>query len=91
MVGSDDIGAEVASLLAGPTWSGHRVTELGSIVSADEVAAQLGEVLILVLSMTPFQEVRPQARAIMAHLIPMGYTTIAVGSVAAVCSSAFNG
>jgi len=45
MVASDDIGAEVATLLTGPTWSGHRVIELGSMVSADEVAAQLGEVL----------------------------------------------
>jgi uncharacterized protein YbjT (DUF2867 family) len=47
MVASDDIGAEAATLLAGPTWSGHRVIELGSMVSADEVAAQLGEVLTL--------------------------------------------
>jgi uncharacterized protein YbjT (DUF2867 family) len=47
MVASDDIGAEVATLLAGPAWSGHRVIELGSMVSADEVAAQLGEVLKL--------------------------------------------
>jgi uncharacterized protein YbjT (DUF2867 family) len=47
MIASDDIGAEVATLLAGPAWSGHRVIELGSMVSADEVAAQLGEVLKL--------------------------------------------
>jgi len=47
MVASDDIGAEVAALLTGPAWSGHRVIELGSLVSADEVAAQLGEVLKL--------------------------------------------
>ena len=47
MVASDDIGAEVATLLTGPAWSGHRVIELGSMVSADEVAAQLGEVLTL--------------------------------------------
>ncbi|MGA8555125.1 MAG: hypothetical protein WB630_11975, partial [Candidatus Acidiferrales bacterium] len=39
------IGAEVAKLLTGPAWSGHRVIELGSMVSADEVADQLGEVL----------------------------------------------
>jgi uncharacterized protein YbjT (DUF2867 family) len=45
MVASDDIGAEAATLLTGPAWSGHRVIELGSMVSADEVAAQLGEVL----------------------------------------------
>lgn len=45
MVATNDIGAEVARLLSGPTWSGQRVIELGSMVSADEVAAQLGEVL----------------------------------------------
>jgi hypothetical protein len=37
----------VAKLLTGPAWSGHRVIELGSMVSADEVAVQLGEVLKL--------------------------------------------
>ena len=47
MVATNDIGAEVATLLSGPAWSGHRVIELGSMVSADEVAAQLGEVLKL--------------------------------------------
>jgi uncharacterized protein YbjT (DUF2867 family) len=47
MVASDDIGAEVATLLTGPAWSGHRVIELGSTVSADDVAEQLGEVLKL--------------------------------------------
>jgi hypothetical protein len=31
--------------LTGPAWSGQRVVELGSMVSADEVAEQLGEVL----------------------------------------------
>ncbi|MPV69512.1 NmrA family NAD(P)-binding protein [Burkholderia sp. BE17] len=45
MVATDDVGAEVATLLTGPAWSGHRVVELGSMVSADEIAAQLGEVL----------------------------------------------
>jgi len=45
MVATDDIGAEVATLLTGPAWSGQRVVELGSMVSADEVAAQLGEVM----------------------------------------------
>ena len=45
MVASEDIGAEAATLLTGPAWSGHRVIELGSKVSADDVAAQLGEVL----------------------------------------------
>jgi len=47
MVATNDIGAEVARLLTGPAWSGHRVIELGSMVSADEVAGQLGEVLKL--------------------------------------------
>ncbi|WP_246691833.1 MULTISPECIES: NmrA family NAD(P)-binding protein [unclassified Mesorhizobium] len=47
MVATNDIGAEVARLLSGPAWSGHRVIELGSMVSADEVAAQLGEVMKL--------------------------------------------
>jgi len=47
MVASDDIGAEAATLLTGSAWSRHRVIELGSMVSADEVAAQLGEVLKL--------------------------------------------
>jgi uncharacterized protein YbjT (DUF2867 family) len=45
MVATDDIGTEVATLLTGPAWPGHRVIELGSMVSADEVAAQLGEVM----------------------------------------------
>ena len=45
MVAADDIGAEVATLLIGPAWLGSRIVELGSMVSADEVAAQLGEVM----------------------------------------------
>ena len=45
MVATDDIGAEIAALLTGPAWLEHRVIELGSMVSADEVAIQLGEVL----------------------------------------------
>jgi uncharacterized protein YbjT (DUF2867 family) len=47
MVATNDIGAEVARLLSGPAWSGCRVIELGSMVSADEVAAQLGDVMNL--------------------------------------------
>lgn len=47
MVATNDIGAEVATLLTGPSWSDHRAIELGSMVSADEVAAQLGEVMQL--------------------------------------------
>ena len=47
MVATSDIGAQVATLLTGPAWSGQRVVELGSMVTADEVAEQLGEVLNL--------------------------------------------
>ena len=47
MVATTDIGAEVATLLSGPAWAGHRIIELGSMVSSDEVAAQLGEVMKL--------------------------------------------
>jgi uncharacterized protein YbjT (DUF2867 family) len=47
MVATDDIGAEIARVLSGPAWSAHRVIELGSMVSADEVAAQLGDVMKL--------------------------------------------
>ncbi len=47
MVATTDIGAEVAALLIGPAWSGQRVVELGSMVTADEVAEQLSEVLNL--------------------------------------------
>jgi uncharacterized protein YbjT (DUF2867 family) len=47
MVATNDVGAQLAKLLAGSAWSGHRVIELGSMVSADEVAGQLGEVLKL--------------------------------------------
>jgi uncharacterized protein YbjT (DUF2867 family) len=45
MVATNDVGIEVATLLTGPVWSGQRVVELGSMVTADEVAEQLGEVL----------------------------------------------
>ena len=47
MVATNDIGAEVATLLTGPAWSRRRVVELGSMISPDEVAEQLGEVLNL--------------------------------------------
>jgi hypothetical protein len=56
MVASDDIGAEVTALLTKPAWSGHRAIELGSMVSADEVAGQLGEVLSL-HQLTPFVDI----------------------------------
>lgn len=45
MVATHDAGAKIAALLTGPTWLGHRVIELGSMVSADEVATQLADVL----------------------------------------------
>ena len=35
MVASNDVGAEVATLLTGPAWSGQRAVELGSMVTAD--------------------------------------------------------
>jgi uncharacterized protein YbjT (DUF2867 family) len=38
MVPTIDIGADVATLLTEPAWSGQRVVELGSMVTADEVA-----------------------------------------------------
>jgi uncharacterized protein YbjT (DUF2867 family) len=47
MVATNDVGAGVATLLTGPAWSGQRIIELGSMVSADEVAKQLGEILNL--------------------------------------------
>jgi hypothetical protein len=47
MVALNDVGAEVATLLTGPAWSGQRAVEFGSMVTADEVADQLGEVLNL--------------------------------------------
>jgi len=47
MVATNDIGVQLAKLLTGSAWSGHRVIELGSMVSADEVAGQLGEALKL--------------------------------------------
>ena len=47
MIATNDIGAEVATLLTWAAWSGQRVIELGSMVSADQIAEQLGEVLKL--------------------------------------------
>ena len=47
MVATNDIGAEIAALLTGPAWSGRRIVEIGSMVTADEVAEQLGEILNL--------------------------------------------
>lgn len=45
MTATEDIGAEVARLLTGPAWTGRRVIELGSMVSADELATAFGLVL----------------------------------------------
>jgi len=45
MVATHDVGAGIAALLTGPAWLGHRVVELGSMVSPDDVATQLGDVL----------------------------------------------
>lgn len=44
MIATVDIGAEVAKLLTSE-WTGKRYVELGSMVSADDLAAELGEVL----------------------------------------------
>jgi uncharacterized protein YbjT (DUF2867 family) len=44
MVATADIGAEVAKLLTSE-WTGKRFIELGSMVSADELAIELGAVL----------------------------------------------
>lgn len=44
MIATEDIGAEVAELLT-TEWSGTRIIELGSPLSPDEMAAQLGEVV----------------------------------------------
>ncbi len=44
MVATADIGAEVAKLLT-TEWTGKRVIELGSMVSSDELAAELGEAM----------------------------------------------
>lgn len=44
MIATEDIGALVARLLT-THWTGRRIIELGSLVSPDELAAQLGEVL----------------------------------------------
>jgi uncharacterized protein YbjT (DUF2867 family) len=76
MVASDDIGREVATLLTGPAWSGHRVIELGSMVSADEVARQLGEVLKL--DVKAFAVPRTGwAEAFQQFGIPKGHTGLA--------------
>jgi uncharacterized protein YbjT (DUF2867 family) len=73
MVATDDIGAEVANLLTGPAWSGQRIVELGSMVSADEVAEQLSEVLNL--DVKAFAVPRAGwAEAFEQFGIPKGYT-----------------
>ena len=44
MVATEDIGAQIAKLLTS-NWSGKRIIELGSMVSPDELAVDLGHVL----------------------------------------------
>ena len=44
MIATDDIGAEVAKLLTSE-WTGKRYIELGSLMSSDDLAAELGKVL----------------------------------------------
>jgi uncharacterized protein YbjT (DUF2867 family) len=73
MVATNDIGAEVATLLTGPAWSGQRVLKLGSMVTADEVAEQLGEVLNL--DVKAFAVPRAEwAEAFEQFGIPKGHT-----------------
>jgi uncharacterized protein YbjT (DUF2867 family) len=73
MVATHDIGAEVAILLTGPAWSAQRIVELGSMVTADEVAEQLGEVLNL--NVKAFAVPRPEwAKAFEQFGIPKGHS-----------------
>jgi uncharacterized protein YbjT (DUF2867 family) len=73
MVATNDVGAEVATLLTGPAWPGHRVIELGSMVSADHVAEQLADVLTL--DVKAFAVPRAGwAEAFEQFGIPKGYT-----------------
>ena len=44
MVATDDIGTQVARLLA-KGWSGRKVVEMGSRISSDDLARAMGEVL----------------------------------------------
>jgi uncharacterized protein YbjT (DUF2867 family) len=44
MIATEDIGAEIAKLLT-TEWTGKRIIELGSMVSADDLAAALGQAL----------------------------------------------
>jgi uncharacterized protein YbjT (DUF2867 family) len=73
MVATKDVGAEVATLLSGPAWSGQRVVELGSMVSADEVAEQLGDVLTLDVKALAVPRVA-WAEAFEQFGIPKGHT-----------------
>ena len=73
MVATKDIGALAATLLTGPAWSGQRVVELGSMVAADEVAAQLGEVLNLDVKAVAVPRAQ-WARAFARFGIPKGHT-----------------
>lgn len=72
-VATNDIGAEVATLLSAPAWSGQRVVELGSMVSADEVAEALGEVLNLDVKAVAIPRVG-WAEALERFGIPQGQT-----------------
>ncbi len=59
MIGTDDIGAEIAKLLA-TDWTGKRIIELGSPLSPDAMAIQLGEVLGMEVKAQP---IPPEALA----------------------------
>ncbi|TCR93210.1 NmrA family NAD(P)-binding protein [Rhizobium sp. BK376] len=73
MVATKDIGAEVATLLTRPAWTGRRIIELGSMVSADQVAGQLGEVLKLDVKAFAIPRAR-WAEAFEQFGIPKGHT-----------------
>jgi uncharacterized protein YbjT (DUF2867 family) len=45
MTAIEDIGQLAALLLTGDTWSGRRIIELGTMVSPDELATAMGDVL----------------------------------------------
>ncbi len=45
MVATQDVGAEVACLLTGEAWDGHRVIEVGSRMTPDEIAAGMANAL----------------------------------------------
>lgn len=45
MIATQDVGAEVARLLTAAPWVGRRIIEIGSPLTAIDIAAAMGEVL----------------------------------------------